>query len=568
MFCEIWGKRGMMKELSANWAPKGEMMKKIALIALVALCLVFAVSCGKKQAPAPTQPAATPSQTAGTATESGNVKSEAVSASTKYKDTVIIGIANDVNNLDPQGSNTDANMMVFYLTHERLVNIDPDTNKVIPALATQWTTSADGCVYEFTLASGATFTDGTPLTAKDVKYTYDKAKTSSFASQKVADVTSVDVIDDTHVRVTLSKPNQDWLTLMAHGGMSIMSQAACEKDPVEGPRMGSGMFKLEEWVPGSNCTLVRYDGYRGGAAPTKRIIMKLYKEASTRLIALQTGEIDVCIDPSTTDLERIKSDAKLELMQTPNVVMLYMPMQMEKKGLDNVHVRKALAYCMNKEDIVYGAYDGLATVQNNYINRGQFGLNENIHVYEYSIEKAKQELALSGYKPGDLKFSIMVDKEFKKTAALIFQAACAQIGIQIELEELETAALKGKLNDASLNYELALYQFTDDLGTDYTLRNQHGSTLQADGTLKKNGSNRCNMKDPVFNEMLDKALVEIDEAKRAQMYNEIENYLDEICPIVPICTSYINIGVKKGTAGAIWKPDAKHDFRHIAVPEV
>ena len=541
------------------------MKKLLSLVLIMALVTMGLFAGGGKEETS--APAPVPTESAGTVTSSGNVKSAEVKADATYKDTVIIGIANDVNNLDPQGSNTDANMMVFYLTHERLVNIDPDTGKVIPALATEWTVSADGCVYEFTIDKDATFTDGTPCTAEDVKYTYDKAKTSSFASQKVADVIATEVIDSTHIRITLQKANQDWLTLMAHGGMSILSKAACEKDSVNGPRLGSGMFSLEEWVPGSHCSFVRYDGYRKGAAPTRRIVMKLYKQASTRLIALQTGEIDVCIDPSTTDLERIKADANLDLIQTPNVVMLYMPMQMEKKGLDNVHVRKALAYAMDKESIVFAAYDGLATVHNNYINRGQFGLNENIHVYEYNLEKAKEELALSGYKPGQLTFHIMVDKEFKKTAALIFQGACAQIGINIVLEEMETAALKGKLNDASLDYELALYQFTDDLGTDYTLRNQHGSTVQADGTLKKNGSNRCNMKDATFNAMLDEALVETDSAKREQDYHEIENYLDEICPLVPICTSYINIGAKKGIVGAIWKPDAKHDFRYIALAD-
>lgn len=542
------------------------MKKLLSLVMIITLVIAGLYAGGGKESTSEPVPAPAV-ESAGTVTSSGNVKSAEVQENVKYKDTVIIGIANDVNNLNPQGSNTDANMMVFYLTHERLVNIDPDTGKVIPALATEWTVSEDGCVYDFTIAGDATFTDGTPLTAEDVKYTYDKAKESSFAAQKVADVISTEVIDSTHVRVTLKKANQDWLTLMAHGGMSIMSKAACEKDPTNGPRLGSGMFSLEEWVPGSHCSFVRYEGYRDGAAPTRRIVMKLYKEASTRLIALQTGEIDVCIDPSTTDLERIKSDAKLDLIQTPNVVMLYMPMQMEKKGLDNVHVRKALAYAMDKESIVYAAYDGLASVHNNYINRGQFGLNPNIHVYEYDLAKAKEELALSGYKPGELTFHIMVDKEFKKTAALIFQNACAQIGINIVLEEMETAALKGKLNDAALDYELALYQFTDDLGTDYTLRNQHGSTVQADGTLKKNGSNRCNMKDATFNAMLDEALVETDSAKREQDYYAIENYLDEICPLVPICTSYINIGAKKGLVGAIWKPDAKHDFRYIALAD-
>ncbi len=543
-------------------------MKKFTqVLSVLVLVCVLLVSCGGNKKTSATVSSAEPVKTAGTSTEAGNVKSAEISKDVKYKDTVVIGVANDITTLDPQGSNTDANMMAFYLTHERLVNVDPDTNQVIPGLAESWTVSEDGCTYVFTLPADATFTDGSKLTAADVKFTYDKAKNSSFASQKVADVKSVRVIDDTHVEVVLSKANQDWITLMAHGGMSIMSEAACTANPEKGPYLGSGMFALDEWKPGDFVSFVRYENYRKGSAPTKKIIFKLFKEASTRLIALQTGEIDVCIDPSTTDLERIKSDAKLELVQTPDVVLLYIPMQMEKPGLNNVHVRKALAYCADKEAMVLGGKDGLGTVHNNYINRGQFGLNPNIHVYEYNIEKAKEELKLSGYKPNQLTFKIMVDKEFKKTMALIFQNACAQAGINIVLDERETASLKGSLNDAALDYEMCIYQFTDDLGTDYTLRNQCGSTLQADGTLKKNGSNRPNMKDAKFNEMIDKALVETDPEKRKQMYYDAENYLDEVCPMIPICTSYINIGVKKGLAGAVWKPDAKHDYRFIAVPE-
>lgn len=538
-------------------------------VLLISVCLL--VSCGgKKQETSSTTPEVKEAgtvETAGTTTETGSVKSASITKDTKYKDTVIIGVANDITTLDPQGSNTDANMMAFYLMHETLVDIDPDTGEVIPALAESWTVSEDGCTFVFTLPENATFTDGSKLTAEDVKYTYEKAKTSSFAKMKVADIVSIDVLDDTHVKIVLSKANQDWITLMAHKGMSILSKAACEKDAKLGPYLGSGMFSLEEWVPGDYVSFVRYDGYRKGAAPTRRIVFKLYKEASTRLIALQTGEIDVCIDPSTTDLQRIKNDPKLELIQTPDVVLLYIPMQMEKPGLDNVHVRRALAYCTDKEAMVIAGKDGLGTVHNNYINRGQFGLNPNIHVYEYSIDKAKEELALSGYKPGELTFHIMVDKEFKKTMALIFQQSCAQAGINIVLEEMETAALKGKLNDKALDYELCIYQFTDDLGTDYTLRNQCGSTLGPDGVRVKNGSNRPNMKDAKYDAMVDAALVETDVEKRRQMYYDIENYLDEVCPLIPICTSYINIGVKKGLAGAVWKPDAKHDYRYIALPE-
>ena len=124
-------------------------MKKTLLFVLLLSALLIFAGCSKGDSDtaaaadtADTAASAPVIETAGTSTSAGNVKSAEVDENTDYKDTVTIGIANDVNNLDPQGSNTDANMMVFYLTHERLVNIDPDTNEVIPALAESWTVSA------------------------------------------------------------------------------------------------------------------------------------------------------------------------------------------------------------------------------------------------------------------------------------------------------------------------------------------------------------------------------------------------------------------------------------------
>ena len=163
-------------------------------------------------------------------------------------------------------------------------------------------------------------------------------------------------------------------------------------------------------------------------------------------------------------------------------------------------------------------------------------------------------------------FEIIVDNgTAKENMALVLQADLAEVGIELELIKMETAALKGILNDAALDYDLCLYQFTDNLGTDFTLRNQYGS-YEEDGVLKKNGSNRANMKDAKFNEMIDAALIEQDSAKREKMYNEIEEYLNEIVPIVPIATSYINIGIKKGITGVKWNGTAKHDYRYVCLP--
>ena len=287
-----------------------------------------------------------------------------VLAMTAYasQDTITIGVTNDITTLDPQASNTDANMMAFTLTHETLVQIDPETGDIIPGLADSWEVSDDGKVFTFHIPSGVAFTDGTPCTAHDVEFTYTIAKDSSFANAKVSDVVDIQVPDDNTIIITLSRANQEFLLLMAHRGMSIMSEKLVTADKNEGPWVGTGMFSVEEWVPGDYISFVRNENYRGGAAPTRRIVFKLFKEASTRLIALQTGEIDVCVDPASTDLGYIKEDSKLKLIQVPNVVMVYIAMQNDKPGLDNVHVRKAIAYASNKEDMIFAALNDEGTV--------------------------------------------------------------------------------------------------------------------------------------------------------------------------------------------------------------
>ncbi|MEA5059604.1 MAG: ABC transporter substrate-binding protein [Candidatus Pelethousia sp.] len=534
-------------------------MKQITKALALLLSLLMLLSLTACSGNAPAEQASSGSEAAAPAQET------AEAAPTSYKDTVIIGVANDVTTLDPQGSNTDANMMVFTLTHETLVEIDPDTGEIVPGLAESWEVSEDGCTFTFTLPAGVTFTDGTPCTANDVEFTYERAEESSFTKTKVELVTDIEAIDDTHISITISKPSQEFLMLLAHRSMSILSEALVKADEF-GYQIGTGMFSVEAWVPGDQISFVRNDAYRKGAAPTRSIVFRLIKEESSRLIALQTGEIDVCIDPLSTDLGYIEDDANLELIKIPNVVMLYIAINNERPGLDNVHVRKAIAYATDKESMIIAGYNGEGTVHNNFINRGQFGLNEDLSVYDYNIDKAKEELALAGYKEGELTFEVIYNGSAKENIALVLQADLAKVGINLNLTKLETAALKGILNDAALDYEMCLYQWTDADGTDFTVRNMYGS-YEEDGTLKKNGSNRSVLKDPVLNDMIDAALIEQDTAKREQMYHDIEAYLYEICPIVPICTSMINIGIKKGLTGAKWIGTAKHDYRYICLPE-
>ena len=142
-------------------------MKKIVLLLLCLAMVLGMAACGGN---ATTETKSeTKSETTTAAPETSETASETTAdpANTTYQDTITVGVANDITTLDPQGSNTDANMMAFTLTHETLVEVDPETNEVIPGMATSWTTSDDGCTFTFEIPENVTFSDGTPCTAND-----------------------------------------------------------------------------------------------------------------------------------------------------------------------------------------------------------------------------------------------------------------------------------------------------------------------------------------------------------------------------------------------------------------
>lgn len=473
------------------------------------------------------------------------------SSKTEYKDTITIGTSLDVTTTDPQGSNTDANMMLFYLTHETLVELDSKTGEVIPGLAEY--EKVDSTHFKFTLPSNATFTDGTPCTAKDVKFTYERAMKSSFTSPKVSLISNIEVVNDTSLIITISKPSQEFLMNLAHKSLSILSEKAVTEKGDEGSSLGTGMYSLKEWITGDHTMVTRYDGYRNGAAKTKNIEFRIMKEDSARVIALQTGEIDVCVDPPAVELDHISSDSNLNLVQIPNVVMLYLTMNNTIEPFNNKLVRQAIAHAINKEALITAGYNNLGTVHNSMINRGQFGLDESNKGYDYDLEKAKELLKEAGYANG-FTFELAYNGSAKNLMAQVIQADMAKIGVTVKLEEMESAALKSMLNEHT--HKTALYQWTDADGTDFTVRSMY---------YTGSGSNRSLISDAKLDKMIDDALVEEDSAKREKMYNEIDQYVTEACPIVPICTSMINVGTNKKVEGVVWMSNAKHDYRGIYI---
>lgn len=480
----------------------------------------------------------------------GKAEGSPNSAAGNYQEKIVIGTPLDVTTTDPQGSNTDSNMILFCMTHETLVDLDPKTGKVVAGLAEY--EIVDGLTFKFKLPKNATFTNGTPCTANDVKFTYDRALKSSFTKPKLTLIKNIKVVNNQELIITITQPSQEFLMNLAHRSLSILSEAAIKANE-KSYDIGTGNYFLKEWIPGDHLTVEYYKNYRKGQAKTKNVEFRLMKEDSARVIALQTGEIDVCIDPPSVELAYIANDKKLSLIQVPNVIMLYIAMNNAKAPFDKLKVRQALAYAVDKEKLIQAGYNGQGTVHNNFINRGQFGLDNKLTGYGINIEKAKALLAEAGY-PNGFEFELAYNGSVKALIATVLQEDFAKIGVKVKLAEMESAALKSMLNEKK--HTAALYQWTDADGTDFTVRSMYYSG---------SGSNRSLIADKKLDKMIDEALVEADNAKRAEEYHLIEKYLKDLCPIIPICTSIINVGTKASVKDVIWMSTAKHDYSNIFI---
>ena len=503
------------------------MFKKMMALMLCAMMLITLVACGDKQPDTPDTPAGP-------------------------KESVIIGTGNEFTTTDPQGSNSQAPLTLATLTHETLTEVDAKGN-VIPGLATY--EQPDALTYIFTIPAGVTFTNGYPCTADDIAFTFERAKESSFTSGKVSSVASVEVLSDTQVKITLSAPNQDFLTTTAHKGMSILSRKACTENPEKGFEIGTGKFYLTKWVPADVTIVERYDGYHGEKAVTKTITFRHIAETAARIIALQNKEIDIALGLESLDVPTIEADSSLELVKIEDVQCKYFTFNVNAAPFNDVKVRQAIAHAVNKDNIIIGATNGEGKVHTSVVNKTQFGLDESLKGYDYNPELAKQMLAEAGYPNGlEITLSCYKGSPFE-TIAAVFQADAAKAGITIKINPVEPAALKAMMKEGS--HEMAIYGWTDAIGTDYTVRSLLYST---------SGSNRCKIADPELDAMIDAALCETDVAKREQMYKDIQKWVNDRSLYIMLYTGIIYNATAKGTTGVTWSANNIHDFCDVSVP--
>src|SRR5215475_13062710 len=318
--------------------------------------------------------------------------------------TVVHGV--DISNFDVQAAPGYEVVWINMNIHNSLLTLDKDL-KPVPDLAKRWEVSPDGLAYTFYLEEGVKFHDGTDMDAKAVKWNFDHMmdpQTRAFTRVFYKDVKAVEVVDAHTVRFILQEPNYLFPLVVAgyRLGFPMTSPTAFEKMSEQERRshpVGTGPFKLLEWVPNDHITLVRNEHYwKKGLPYLDKVVFKVLNDPISQVTALKTGEVDMLNSMSpelTRGLRQSKNITVLGGLQTtPMAAML----QVTRPPFDDLRVRKAIGcYGTNRQEIAEKAQLGLAKPLASMVAVDVQGYVDLNAMCPYDPEKARALLKEAGY---------------------------------------------------------------------------------------------------------------------------------------------------------------------------
>jgi ABC-type transport system substrate-binding protein len=350
----------------------------------------------------------------------------------------------DPDSLDPQNTQSNPGEQINRMMFENLVRFNAKM-QLEPGLAESWTSSKDGLTWTFKLRKGVKFHDGTPFDAKAAKYFLDRVlgdEKPFKASLYTPIVQSAEAVDPTTLRVVLKQPFAAFLFNIAHSAGGIVSPAAHQKwgkDLTLHPS-GTGPFKFVEWVKGDHVTIERNDAYWAGAPNLDRIVIKTVREDQARVLMLESGGADVILNIPTEEIPRLRKDARFTIDSTPTARALYVTFNVAKKPFDDVRVRQALNYAVNKDAIVKELFQNHAQAVSSVVAPLQNGYAA-LPGYPYDPKKAKELLAQAGHPSLKVKLWTPKGRYVKDyELAQAVQQDLAAVGVEATLSTMEWGA--------------------------------------------------------------------------------------------------------------------------------
>ncbi|MCD7772928.1 MAG: ABC transporter substrate-binding protein [Ruminococcus sp.] len=457
-------------------------------------------------------------------------------------DTLVYAQGADPRGLDPQIVDDGESAKVTNQIYEGLLQYEDDSTEVKACLAKDWEISDDGLVYTFYLQEGVKFHDGTDFNAEAVKYnvernTINKTEDMTYADFVWGYVSGVEVVDEYTVNITLSQPSTPFLANLAMVfGAPMVSPTAAEEGDLMNEPVGTGPYKFVEWKKDQYVKLEANEDYwnEDGKAQITNVVIRTIEDASTKILELQSGDVDIIDGIDTNQVASLESDSNITVNTTPGMNINYMAYNAER--LDK-ETRVALSQSVNVEELVAGLYNGYAEVATTILPTFVPGYSADVTQIAYDPDAAKATLEEKGVT--SLHVITYTNARPYNTATgqtltEAIQGYFSEVGVEVEIDSYDWTTYKDKA--IAGDYDICFYGWSGDNGDPDNFLNLLSDTNAGMNVARFNlAANEDDQEAyTAYAEMISEAAQEPTGDSRNAMYAEMEQYVADLALWLPI----------------------------------
>jgi peptide/nickel transport system substrate-binding protein len=468
---------------------------------------------------------------------------------TGYAEKMIVGIADDITTFDPHNGSGLAFTKMTKMTNSTLIREDNATGALIPGIATAWE-PVDKLTWKFTIRDDIKFQNGDPLTFEDIQFTFDRIRAGT--RKDISYIKRLEKIDKTHFLVHFNIPFAVFPAELTGTGFSIVSHKT-----TKGNVIGCGPYKLVNHVSGDRIEFERFDDYYEGTPKTKHIVFRIIPETTARVIALETGEIDIAEDVAIPDRPRIANNSALQLLERVQNCLEYVGFNCVQGPTADKRVRQALILATDKKELAQAVSDGTGVASSTILGPStKYRITDDV-TWAYNPERAKRLLAEAGY-PNGFTMQVLCKGSSHQLIAQMLQAQWKEVGVTVDVQFMESSAF----NDATAKRRFQAFINSDNNSNDEPsefFEELYGPRADTVG-------NKVAFRNKRYDELFEILLSSHDDAIRKPAAIEMQKIVMEETPVMPLFSPSDAFGAKKGVEGAVVNIGRETVWYHINKP--
>lgn len=468
--------------------------------------------------------------------------------------------------MDPANHTATFTASVLYPMYEGLVELD-EAQEIVPGLATAWTVSEDGTVYDFTLREGVTFHDGSSFDADaaliSIERWLDPELGLAGAGRFQPVIESVEALDANTIRFHLFDPYPAFLALLTASQAEIVSPVAWEAGTLDRVAVGTGPYRFVEWVSGERVVMEANPDYWGDVPDVEQLIWTWSPEDAVMTMSLQASEVDIAAPLPPVFAPQLQANPEVDVLEVTGLRVFWISLTTTLEPLDDARVRRALNHATNKQGIVDSLLQGYGVPATSPLAPPHFGFDSGLDGLPYDPVLAQELLEEAGVAGG---FAVNVAvQEADADVIEALQAMWADVGVQLNIQVMESgvwsdaafADIEGKARE---EVHAAYASWARGPDPDGQLRPLYHSDSWA-----PDGANLGFYENERLDELLDTGASVTDIDTRLELYAEAQRILLEDAPHVWLYYPQALAAVRSDVDGIWLSPDGQLRVRQPRV---